>query len=93
MNPNTIAMAGVAVALENEQRNAARIRDLERQLEQQADKEAKLQQLCAHLLEDLQRRTIDRADSSLPEWEAMAARLGVTVPTGTAASAGGPHAA
>jgi hypothetical protein len=37
---STIAMAGVALALESEQRNAARIRELERQLEQQAEQHA-----------------------------------------------------
>jgi hypothetical protein len=36
-----------------------------------------LQKLSAKLLEDLRHRVIDRADSSLPEWEDEAQRLGV----------------
>lgn len=36
-----------------------------------------LQKLSAALLEDLQHRVEDRADSSLPEWEAEAKRLGI----------------
>ena len=36
-----------------------------------------LSELCAALLCDLKVRIVDRADSSLPEWELKAKRLGV----------------
>jgi hypothetical protein len=45
-----------------------------------------LQKLSAKLLEDLRRRVGDRADSSLPEWEDEAQRLGV--PSNTKARMG-----
>lgn len=39
-----------------------------------------LQKLCLNLIEELRIRVEDRADSSLPEWEAQAKHLGVEVP-------------
>lgn len=39
----------------------------------------KLRNLCRKLLEDLRARVPDRADSSLPEWEREAEKLGVIV--------------
>lgn len=43
-----------------------------------AERNQKLIKLCAKLLEELNVRITDRADSSLPEWEAEAKRLGVS---------------
>jgi hypothetical protein len=42
-----------------------------------ADLIERLQKLSSALLEDLQHRVEDRADSSLPEWEEEAQRLGI----------------
>ena len=42
-----------------------------------ADLIERLQKLSSALLEDLQHRVEDRADSSLPEWEDEARRLGI----------------
>ena len=39
-----------------------------------------LQKLCLNLIEELRVRVEDRADSSLPEWEEQARRLGVEFP-------------
>jgi len=39
----------------------------------------RMARLCSALLEDLQYRTEDRADSSLPEWEREAKELGVHI--------------
>lgn len=44
-----------------------------------ADLIERLQKLSSVLLEDLQQRVEDRADSSLPEWEDEARRLGIRV--------------
>ena len=55
----------------------AHCKDVTNALEKQHDKITRLRELAGKLLEDLNHRTPDRADSSLPEWEEDARRLGV----------------
>lgn len=43
------------------------------------DNQKALQLLCAKLIAELQIRISDKADSSLPEWESEAIKLGVVL--------------